>query len=257
MKQKKLGLTALIIVYNEINHIDELITHLDFVSEIIVIDSFSNDGTYEKLNTYPNVKTIQHTFLDFASQRNFAIKQASNEWILFIDADERIPSELKKEVLELLESNTDINAFKFRRTFFFENKIIRFSGLQTDTIFRLFRKGTAFYLENKLVHEQLVVEGKTAILKNYLLHYSFINTQHYKNKIEEYARLKAKELFTKGLMPNWYHFYFRPFYKFISNYIFRLGFLDGKPGYIICKLNAYGVWYRYKELKKLYASPKF
>ena len=257
MKHKKQDITALIIVYNEINHIDELISHLDFVSEIIVIDSFSNDGTFEKLNTYPHVKTIQHKFLDFANQRNFAIEQASKEWILFIDADERISLELKKEILALLHNVSDINAFKFRRKFIFQKQIIRFSGLQTDKIYRLFRKGTAFYLENKLVHEQLVVDGKTATLKNYLLHYSFINTQHYKSKTEDYARLKARELFSKKLVPNWYHFYIKPTYKFISNYIFRLGFLDGKLGYIICKLNAYGVWFRYQELKRLYLSPKF
>jgi glycosyltransferase involved in cell wall biosynthesis len=249
-------ISALIITYNEVVHVDELIKHLNFVDEIIVIDAFSTDGTFEKLATYPQVKTIQRKFLNFSDQRNFAIKQATKEWILFIDADERITPKLKDNILEAVKNKTNTIAYQFPRKFVFKNKIMRFSGLQTDKVFRLFKNGSATYFHDKTVHEQLDVKGKKAIMKNYMLHFSFSGVNHYKNKIEHYALLKAQELFKKGKKPNGYHFYIRPAYKFISNYILRLGILDGNAGYIICKLNAYGVWYRYRELKRLTSLPK-
>ena len=256
MKKHQPKISALIIVYNEITHIDDLIQHLNFVDEIIAIDAFSEDGTFEKLNHYPQVKTIQRKFLNFSDQRNFAITQASNEWILFIDADERITPKLKDNILEAVKNKTNTIAYKFPRKFVFEDKIMRFSGLQTDKVFILFKNGSATYFKDKTVHEQLDIRGKKAVIKHYMLHYSFSGVNHYKNKIEHYAILKAQELLKKGKKPNGYHFYIKPAYKFINNYILRLGVLDGKAGYIICKLNAYGVWYRYQELKRLTSLPK-
>ena len=199
MKKLQPKISALVITYNEVTHIDELIKHLNFVDEIIVIDAFSTDYTFEKLKTYPQVKTIQYKFLNFSDQRNFAIKQANENCILFIDADERIKPKLKDSFLEAVKNTTNTVAYEFPRKFVFQKKIMRFSGLQTDKVFRLFKKGT---------------------------------------------------------IPNAYHFYIRPTYKFINNYVLRLGLLDGNAGYIICKLNAYGVWYRYHELKRLTALPE-
>ncbi|AXT21287.1 glycosyltransferase [Flavobacteriaceae bacterium AU392] len=251
MKLDHIKISALLITYNEVNHINEVIANIDFANEIIVIDSYSNDGTYEKLKKLNNVKVIQREFKNFADQRNFAIDQANNNWILFIDADERITPGLRQEILEKVNSDTESVAFRFPRQFIFQKKQIKFSGLQTDTIFRLFKKGTAKYREDRLVHELLDINGKTELLNHKMLHYSFSNYESYKSKVEHYGKLKALELFNKGVKPNAFHFYFKPFYKFVSNFIFRLGFLDGKVGYNICKLNAYGVTCRYNELKNL------
>lgn len=249
-------ISALIIIYNEISHVDHLIKQLRFVDEIIVIDSFSTDGTFEKLKKNKHVKVIQRKFLNFSDQRNFAITQAKEDWILFIDADERITTKLQHEIINVVKNNTNTVAFKFPRKFVFKNKIMRFSGLQTDQVFRLFKRGSATYSQDKIVHEQLSVNGKSAILKHVLLHHSFSSIAHYKKKTEHYATLKAQELLKKGINPNYYHYYLRPIIKFITNYILRLGFLDGKAGYTICKLNAYGVWFRYQELKRLITLPK-
>ncbi|WP_425075651.1 glycosyltransferase family 2 protein [Psychroserpens sp. S379A] len=251
------SISALMITYNEINNIDAVISELDFADEIIVVDSFSTDGTYEKLSELSQVKVIQNKFEDFASQRNFAIHLANCEWIFFIDADERLTKELKLEILEKTKEKNTINAYKIKRHFMFNNKRMRFSGLQTDCIFRLFKTGTASYKSDRLVHEVLDVQGKHAVLKYPMLHYTFSDYNSYKTKAEHYGLLKAKELLKKGKRPNWYHFVIKPAYKFLTNYIFRLGFLDGKEGYTICALNAYGVFFRYKALKHLLAtSPK-
>ena len=133
-------ISALLITYNEVNHIDQVIANIDFADEIIVIDAYSNDGTFKKLKALKNVKTIQREFKNFADQRNFAIEQASNDWILFIDADERITAKLKTEIAEEINTSKNINGFMFKRQFFFKKKRIRFSGFQTDTTYRLFKK---------------------------------------------------------------------------------------------------------------------
>ncbi|WP_298497282.1 glycosyltransferase family 2 protein [uncultured Algibacter sp.] len=244
-------ISALLITYNEVNHIDQVIANIDFADEIIVIDAYSNDGTFKKLKALKNVKTIQREFKNFADQRNFAIEQASNDWILFIDADERITAKLKTEIAEEINTSKNINGFMFKRQFFFKKKRIRFSGFQTDTTYRLFKKGKVKYIEDKIVHEMPKIEGNSKVLNNYMLHYCFDSAAHYKSKMEHYATLKALELFKKGKKPNPYHFYIRPLYKFITNYFFRLGFLDGKEGLTICYLSAYGVNFRYKKLKEL------
>ncbi len=239
------------ITFNEINHIEEVISTLDFADEIIVVDSYSTDGTFEKLLSMNTIKVIQREFKNFADQRNFAIQQAHCEWIFFIDADERLTKASQKEIVQTATCNGDINAFKIPRKFIFNNKVMRFSGLQTDRVFRLFKKGVTRYRKDKLVHELLDYTGEFRVLKHHMLHYSFSDYNSYKQKTEHYGALKAQELLHNGTSPNWFHFYIKPAYKFLSNYIFRLGILDGKEGYTICSLNAYGVSYRYKVLKHL------
>ena len=243
------------ITFNEINHIEDVISTLDFADEIIVVDSYSTDGTFEKLSSMDTIKVIQREFKNFADQRNFAIEQAQFEWVFFIDADERLTIESQKEIVQTATYHGDVNAFKIPRKFIFNNKVMRFSGLQTDRVFRLFKKGITKYREDKLVHELLDFTGDFKVLKYYMLHYSFSDYKSYKQKTEHYGALKAQELLHSGTSPNWFHFYIKPAYKFISNYIFRLGVLDGKEGYIICSLNAYGVFYRYKTLKELLLTP--
>jgi glycosyltransferase involved in cell wall biosynthesis len=239
------------IVFNESKHIEDAINNIDFADEIIVIDSFSTDGTFEKLQKLKHVKVIQRKFKNFADQRNFAISQATKDWILFIDADERITEKLKQEIQSEITIPSNIIAYMFKRKYFFKQKRIRFCGFQTDTTYRLFKKGFFKYDETKIVHEMPIIDGKSKILKNDMLHYCFDSAAHYKSKMEHYASLKALELFKKGKKPSVFHFYIRPLYKFLVNYIFRLGFLDGIEGFQICYLSAYGVYYRYKELEKL------
>ncbi|MDG5492363.1 glycosyltransferase family 2 protein [Psychroserpens sp. SPM9] len=242
------------ITYNEINHIEEAIASVAFADEIIVVDSHSTDGTFEKLSEMPNVKVILREFKNFADQRNYAISQANSEWIFFIDADERLTPESQNEIIDTVKHNSGIEAFKIPRRFIFNGKTMRFSGLQTDRVFRLFKKGVTKYREDKLVHELLDFKGTFKVLKHDMLHYSFSDYESYKKKTEHYGLLKAHELLKKGKRPNGFHFYIKPAYKFLTNYVFRLGFLDGKEGYTLCTLNAYGVFYRYKALEQLLAS---
>ncbi|CAC9976592.1 glycosyltransferase family 2 protein [Flavobacterium panici] len=244
-------LSALLITYNEESNIREVLDNLAFADEIIVVDSFSTDKTFEIASTYKNVKIVQRAFDNFAIQRNYTIDLATNSWILFIDADERISPELQREIISEINQPKSASAYFFRRDFIFENKKLYFSGWQNDKIIRLFRKEDARYNNNKIVHEKLIVKGEIKKLKHKLTHHSYSDYENYKQKMIFYGQLKAQEELTKNTNPNFFHFYIRPVYQFLNQYLLRLGFLDGRKGIIICYLNALSVSVRFQELKKI------
>lgn len=244
-------ISALIITYNEIGYIEKCLESVKFADEIIVVDSYSTDGTFEYLQKQKGVKVIQHPFENFTLQKSFALQQASHDWILFLDADEIIPDALQREIMETVNSNPQHAAYWFYRKFMFENKPLNFSGWQTDKNYRLFRKSKARFSDRKIVHETLEVNGTSGILNNKLIHYCYKNYEDYKGKMLHYGRLKAKEDFYKEKHFNYFFMILKTSWKFVNHYLLRLGILDGKRGIIICYLNALGVLERYKELKKL------
>jgi len=253
IKNEFTPISALVITYNEEQNIDALIENLNFTDELIIIDSFSTDATIEKIKKHANVKLITHKFTNFSEQRNFALKQAKHEWVLFIDADERITPNLKQEIIEATNNtSSNVAAYDIYRKFYYKGKLVRFSGWQTDKVFRLYKKKHVTYKKDLFVHELLDVDGNTSILSHKLLHYSFQTYDEYKDKMTQYAKLRAKELFIKKLKPTIYHYYLKPFYRFINHFFIRLGFLDGKKGAIVSYLSAYYVYQRYIELRKLY-----
>ena len=132
-------ISVLIITLNEAVHMKPLLDDLKFADEVIIVDSFSTDGTKLIATSFENVKFIEHKFNNYTSQRNFAIDQAKNNWILFIDADERLTPELKLEILETIQNRPKYSAYLVFRIFMFNNKVLHFSGWQTDRIFRLFK----------------------------------------------------------------------------------------------------------------------
>lgn len=243
-------LTALIITLNEEKNIRELLQNLDFADEIVVVDSFSTDKTLEIINEFNKVKVFQHTFKNFSEQRNIAINYATNDWILFIDGDERISKELKNEIQQILLSNSTKRGYFIKRKFYFFNEPVNYSGLQSDKNLRLFKKENAKY--HGIVHEKLNFNDNVGVLNNYLIHYSYAHHEHFKEKVFYYNRLKAIEKLSGGAKPNTFLSVFHPFYTFLNRYFFRLGFLDGKKGYTICKVYAQGIKERYNEMEKIY-----
>jgi len=244
-------ISALIITYNEIGYIEKCLDSVAFADEIIVVDSYSTDGTYEYLKAHPRVRVFQHPFTNFTLQKSFTLQKASHDWVLFLDADEVVPDALRDEILQTVRSGTEKAAFWFYRKFMFQQEPLHFSGWQTDKNYRLFRKSKAKFSDKKLVHETLVVEGKSGILTERLIHYCYKDYDDYKAKMLTYGRLKAKESFYREKQFNYFSLVFKPLWKFVNHYLFRLGILDGKKGIIICYLNSLSDLERYRELKKL------
>jgi glycosyltransferase involved in cell wall biosynthesis len=251
MSHFKEKISALIITYNEMGYIEKCLDSVAFADEIIVVDSYSTDGTYEYIMAQPKVKVIQNPFNNFTAQKSFALKQATHDWILFVDADEVISDALSREIIETVDSNPDHVAYWFYRTFMFQNSRLRFSGMQTDKNYRLFRKSKVKFSDMKIVHETLIVDGSSGILKEKLDHYCYKNYEDYKSKLLSYGRLKAKQDFYREDRFNYFFYIFKPIWKFFNHYFLRLGILDGKKGVIICYLNALCDFERYRHLKNL------
>jgi len=251
MELQRAKISALIITFNEIGYIENCLKSVDFADEIIVVDSYSTDGTYEYLTAQPKVKVIQHPFKNYTAQKAYTLAQATHDWVLFVDADEVVSSNLRKEILETTNGATTHAAYWFRRKFMFQQRRLRFSGWQTDKNYRLFRKSKVRFSEKRIVHETLEVNGTSGILKSKLTHYCYRDFENYKHKMLLYGRLKAKEGFQKKKRFNLAKLLLKPTFNFTYNYVIRLGVLDGLKGITVCYLNALGDWERYLELRRL------
>lgn len=249
--ESKQKLSVVIITFNEIDYISDCIESVLFADEIIVVDSYSDDGTWEFLLGHPRVKAMQHVFENFTKQKSFALEQASKDWIYFLDADERVTLSLQKEIIETINNKNAADAYWNYRSFMFKKKRLYFSGWQTDKVYRLFKKSKCNFVDDRIVHETLNVNGTEGKLKEKLIHYSYKNYEDYKGKMLKYGKLRAIEEFQKGKKWTIFHQLLRPTWKFLNLYLVRLGILDGTKGIIISYLNALGVWERYRELKKL------
>ncbi|MDX1332986.1 MAG: glycosyltransferase family 2 protein [Robiginitalea sp.] len=244
-------ITALIITYNEMGYIEKCIDSVRFADEIIVVDSYSTDGTFEYLSEDPDVHVLQNPFENFTQQKSYALSLASNDWVLFLDADEVVTDPLREEIQQTVQSDPTHVAYWFYRKFMFGNEPLNFSGWQTDKNYRLFRKSRARFSDRRLVHETLEIDGTSGILENRLVHYSYKNYQDYKNKMLHYGRLKAQEDFYRERSFSHLLMVAKPSWKFFHNYFLRLGFLDGKKGITMCYLNALSELERCRRLKKL------
>jgi len=243
-------ISGLIITFNEEKNIQEILDGFSICDEIIVVDSFSSDQTVAIATQNPKVKIIQHAFEDFTKQRNVALDAAANDWVLFLDGDERITPELRQEMILELNKADMKDAYYFYRKFYFAGKPIHFSGTQTDKNFRLFRKSKCRYVADKKVHETLAVNGSIGVFNNKLLHFSVSDYDSYKDKMIHYGELKGQELFNKGKKFSVFIQYLKSAFKFFKTYFLRLGFLDGKEGLQLSVLQTLSVFETYESLKK-------
>jgi len=247
-------ISAIIPTFNEEDYIEAAIKSVDFADEIIIIDSYSTDNTIEIAKKY-NVKIIQREFDDFSSQKNYAITLTKYNWVYILDADERIPKSLKKEIIAAVSSKAKEVAYRVYRINIYMNKEIKYSGWQNDRSIRLFKKEFCKY-DGKLVHENIVANGKTGVLKTKMKHYSYKGIDAMILKRNKYAQFQAVMLFEKGRKPNLFHFMLKPLIRFFKHYIVQLGFLDGFRGLIISFTYSYTVFIRYVKLWMLHHNLK-
>ncbi len=247
---RKKKISAIIPTLNEEENIENAIASVSWADEIIVLDSESKDKTVEIARKY-GAKIISRPFDDFSSQKNYGIGKAQHDWIFILDADERISLSLKKEILDVLDIDDNRTvAYWIPRVNYIGKKRVRFSGWQNDKCIRLFNRKYARY-DGRLVHEEVDSKGKTGKLKNPLIHYTYKDFDHFFQKAELYARLKAREWHKKGKR------YFFPrqladsLYRFFKHYIIGLGFLDGITGFKLAKNYMKSVWMRHEKLKEL------
>lgn len=240
-------LTALIPAGNEIHNIKEVIASVDFADEILVVDSNSTDGTYELALEFAD-KVIRRDYINSASQKNWAIPQAKHEWILLVDADERVTPELKDEILTILQTSQQNHvAYWIGRNNHFMGEKVNYSGWRNDKVIRLFKRDFCKY-EEKRVHAEIIANGTVGKLNNKLFHNSYISLDNYIEKMNRYAWLQAQDYNEKTGILTPYHFILKPIWRFFKHYAIQLGFLDGLIGFTIAWIQVYVVFMRYVKI---------
>jgi len=243
-------LSVVIITYNEEENIRDCLESVNWSDEIVVVDSFSTDRTVEIAREFtPNI--FQNRWTNFSQQKNLALEKASNEWVLNVDADERVTPELKKEILGILNSGSlTINGYYIPRRNHYLGKWIRHCGWYPDYKLRLFQKGKGRFNE-RTVHESVIVEGKKSYLKSHLEHFSYRNLSDHLARIDKYASLTAREMLRRGKSTRGFDLLFRPLARFIRMYLIKRGFLDGIYGLIVSLMGSFYVFIKYLKLWEL------
>ena len=238
-------LSVVIITLNEERNIGRCIeSATDIADEILVVDSFSTDRTEEIVKGY-NARFVQHKFVDYMDQHEFADQQASYDHILTLDADEELSEELADSI-RMVKKYWKCDAYFLNRMTNYCGKWIKHSGWYPDKKLRLYDRKKGKWIGRK-VHERFtLVEGATTgHLKGDLKHYSFYTIEDHILQANKFSTLSAEALIEKGMKIPKYYLIMKPAMKFIRNYILKLGFLDGIYGFIICRITATETFYKY------------
>ena len=238
-------LTIIVPTKNEEHNVRECLESATWADELIVCDSFSTDRTCEIARGYtPNV--VQHEYVHSAAQKNWIIPQAAGEWVMILDADERITPALRDAARNAIRDG-DRDGWRIARQTYFLGKRIRHCGWDRDYPLRLFRRDAGRY-QDRAVHSTVVVDGKVGRLTEHLEHYTDPNLKNYFEKFDRYSTLAAADLFRRGVRARWWHLLLKPPAKFTKMYLLRLGVLDGFHGLLLCGLAGMSTFARYAKL---------
>lgn len=250
-------ISACIITFNEENNIAEAIKSVDWADEILVVDSGSTDKTSEIAQTF-GAKVINQEWLGFSNQKQFAVDNASNDWIFSLDSDERVSEKLTEEILSLKNSSKKslTEGYKIPRLSFYMNRPIKHGGWYPDWQIRFFNRNNSKW-KTAIVHESVEVRGIVERLSGDILHYSIENAAYHHRLIgERYAPLAAKQMFNNGRRTSKTKIATVGFTTFVKNYFLKLGFLDGLPGFCIARFAAHHSFLKHLLLWELQNKPE-
>lgn len=241
-------LSVTIITKNEAANIRACLESVAWADEIIVVDSGSTDDTVAICREFtPHVYI--HDWPGFGPQKNRALDYAVSEWVLSLDADERVTPELHAQLIKAMEEAGE-EGFYLPRLSQFCGRFIRHSGWYPDYVLRLFKRVKGRFSDD-LVHESVILQGRAGKLFSPLLHYSYMNEADVNRKVEQYASAAALQMFNNGKVVTGADAPVRAGWAFLRTYCLRLGFLDGEAGFNIAGMNARTTYLKYKKLQAL------
>ena len=238
-------LSVVLIAFNEGHHIAKCLKAAQVVAdEIVVIDSGSTDDTVEICKAHGAI-VISNPWLGYSEQKNFGNKQASFDWILSLDADEVLNETLIQSILKWKHAP---QAACFKRMTNYCGKFITHGGWYPDVKVRLFNKKETQW--EGTIHEVLrgLSKENTFLLEGDCLHYSYYSVEQHYAQAEKFTTIQAEDLFQHGKKSPWYKRVFSPVSKFIIDYFFRFGFLDGRAGFTVARISAYATHLKYKKI---------
>lgn len=250
-------LAAIVLTYNEQAHIVDCIETLRFADQIIVFDSLSTDRTAELART-AGAQVIAHPFANYAQQRNAALDAVRDtaDWVLFVDADERVPGGLALEARQSIEY-PGYAGFRIPRDNYLFGKLTRGAGWYPDYQTRLLRVGAARYDPARQVHEVVILDGKEGTLKNAFIHYNYASVQQFIAKQRRYVAYDARILLEQGLRPKPHSYILQPLRHFWWRFVTLKGYSDGWHGLRLSLLMAYYELKKYLLLRELWQQQDF
>ena len=242
-------LTVTIITRNEASNLAGALESVRWADEIIVVDSESTDHTVEIAQRYTD-RVIVRPWPGYAAQKNFAAAQATHEWILSIDADERVSPELAQEIKLLLAKGPSAAGYQIPRVAFHFGRWIRSTDWYPDYQLRLYDRRRGRWA-GRYVHESVAVEGVVLKLHGELHHHAYRDLAHHLQTMDRYTTLAARQMFEDGRRAHWFDLLVTPRLTFFRNYILRGGFREGMAGLVISAMNAYYVGVKFAKLWEL------
>lgn len=244
-------LSVVIVTKNEAHNIEDCLKSVDFADEIVLFDSGSTDNTVAIALSYTPHVTVTPDWPGDGPQKNRALAKTHGEWVLCLDADERVTNALALEIQKIIASDTPYVAFDIPYQSTYCGKAIRFGDWRGESHVRLFKRNHARFTEN-IVHCHLAVDGKTGKLKHKIIHHPFHHLGGMLHKLNDYSTQSAKALFSRGKKASLWTALSHGLWSFFKGYILKMGFLDGREGFILAMSNAQGTYYRYLKLMYLH-----
>ena len=235
-------LSAIIITKDEAANIGDCLDSVAFCDERIVVDCGSGDGTV-LIAKEKGARIAFHDWQGFGAQKNYALSLAHGDWVLSIDADERVTPELQAVILAAI-GNDKIDGYNIPRKSSFCGHVMRHAGWYPDYVLRLFRRGRARFSDD-VVHERVICDGKVARLKTPLTHYAVHRLEDAIRRMDTYSTLGAQKFVASGRRVSILSGVAHGMLSFLRTYVLRLGFLDGAAGFLLAVANAEGTYYRY------------
>ncbi len=240
-------LSVLLPTYNEESMIMDCIESVRWADEILVVDSHSSDQTLNIADRY-GARIIQHQYVNSAKQKNWAIPQCAYEWVLQIDADERLEPALQAEIQEILKNpSADVDGYRINFKHHLLGKWVRYSGVYPEYHLRLFRRDLGRF-QDREVDAHVMVPGKVITLQSHILHYGTESISHRLRAMDRYTRYESDEREKRGQYYSWLNVTVRPFAVFFYYYIYKLGFLEGMRGLILAVLKTDFIFWTYAKL---------
>jgi (heptosyl)LPS beta-1,4-glucosyltransferase len=249
-------LTVLIPCKDEIVHIRECIESVrPIADEILVADSGSTDGTLETVRSLGGCRIIQREYVNSADFKNWAIPQARHEWVMVVDADERLTPELAAEIRELLAFPPAHDGYALRRDVYFLGHRIRHSGWNTPKLVRLFRRDVSRYHVRRVHADVAVATRNVGMLRGRLQHYTATDLDRFIAKQHRYSIWSALDSYEAGKRATWWKLATHAPLRFLQLYVVRRGFLDGRVGVVLCGIMAYYTFLKDAKLWALHHCP--
>jgi glycosyltransferase involved in cell wall biosynthesis len=239
-------ISVTIITLNEEDRLVDALESVTWADEILVVDAGSNDRTVEMARRYTD-RVIINPWPGYAAQKNFAQRQASHDWILSLDADERVSPELKRSIEQLKREGPRHDGYRLARRAWYLGRWINHSGWYPDYQIRLYRRDRACW-QGEYVHESVRVQGRVGTLTGDLWHFTRRSLAEHHQVLDRYTTLAAEQDFTRGKKVGLLDLLFKPPLLFLRSYLLKQGFRDGIAGVVIASFAAYYVFLKQAKL---------